>query len=446
MRLRSLTASRLLVCLVTALLLASATAGGVTAATAAGDSTLSASDNGSLEATTDDLERAVTGATTELETETAETTDDLENSTDETSDEVENDTNETTDDLENSTQDTTAGLENVTNETTDGLENTTAVTDATTGTTGKLLEGTLTVETELGAVTADLEATADGSETASDDRSTATETSDEADADTDESEPASGTPTGTDAVLVGLLGAITASGAAASGSAGGASGAAGNASSLLTSWLNRVPGLGRLRHAGSLLPWELVPIFRYSRYDDSDPLENETRRTIYETIEADSGQYLSQVSEESGVALSTVRHHVRILEEEGLVTTAKINGKRRYYHQGERLPAARDDGDTGRSIELQAALEEPAKREVLEMLATLGPVPNGRLADKLERDPSTISHHLGTLEDDGLVVREKDGRSVVNELANGAECVFSEVGTPLEEGLAESSASAPADD
>ncbi len=220
-----------------------------------------------------------------------------------------------------------------------------------------------------------------------------------------------------------------ASGAGAAGGAGGASGGglASGASSAVANW--SASGRRSLRRALAAIPWELIPILKYSRYDDSDPLENETRNAIYETLEADPGRYLSQISDEIDVPLSTVRHHVRILEEEDLLTTAKINGKRRYYLE---------EIDS----KLQAALEEPAKRDVLEALGTLERANNSELAAELDRDPSTVTHHLSTLEDDGLVVRERDGRSIVSELTpETSAALFEDENTTLDD----PSPQAPAD-
>ena len=146
--------------------------------------------------------------------------------------------------------------------------------------------------------------------------------------------------------------------------------------------------------------------------DDTDLLENPHRRAIYETIRADPGRCLTVVSEESDVALSTARHHLRVLEEEGLIRSTLVRGKRRYVPVGDH------------DVELQAALDDSATRAVLETLAAIGPATNGRIADELDRDPSTVSHHLSALEDDGLVVRERDGRSVVNELHSTVEAVL----------------------
>ncbi|USZ74662.1 helix-turn-helix domain-containing protein [Halorussus vallis] len=155
-------------------------------------------------------------------------------------------------------------------------------------------------------------------------------------------------------------------------------------------------GFGRFRR--------LVAPFRYSRHDDSDPLENETRAALYETVERSPGTYLSAISERADVSLSTARHHLDVLESEGFVTGAKVRGKRRFY------PADVDDA------ELAAALEDEGTAPVLRALARLGPSHGGRLADDLRKDPSTVSHHLSRLEAAGLVERERDGRAVVNRL------------------------------
>jgi DNA-binding transcriptional ArsR family regulator len=144
----------------------------------------------------------------------------------------------------------------------------------------------------------------------------------------------------------------------------------------------------------------------YSRYDDSDPLDHDARAALYDAVQAQPGVYLSELSERAGVNLSTARHHVRVLEDENLVTSAKPRGKRRYY------PSTAED------FELPAALSEPATAAVLEALAELGDAHVGLLADELDRDPSTVSHHLQRLADDGLVERERRGRAVVNRLAD----------------------------
>ena len=142
-------------------------------------------------------------------------------------------------------------------------------------------------------------------------------------------------------------------------------------------------------------------------YDETaaGPLEHEHRRRLYRTIRERPGIYLSALGDAHELSLSTVRHHLRVLEEASAVRSIAYRGKRRYF------PAGTD------ATALRAALSDPATRRVLEALAAIGPARNDRLADELDRDPSTISHHLSRLADDGLVVRERDGRAIRNEVA-----------------------------
>lgn len=155
--------------------------------------------------------------------------------------------------------------------------------------------------------------------------------------------------------------------------------------------------------------WErlvrMVAPLRYSRYDDSDPLEHEVRGRMFEVVKRSPGAYLSELSEQAGVPLSTARHHVRVLEREGLLASAKVRGRRRFY------PGGRED------LALAAALNDGATAGVLDALARIGPSSVSALAEELDRDPSTVTHHLTRLEEDGIVLRERDGRAIVNRLA-----------------------------
>ncbi|RBI61502.1 hypothetical protein DMJ13_12370 [halophilic archaeon] len=151
--------------------------------------------------------------------------------------------------------------------------------------------------------------------------------------------------------------------------------------------------------------------FWYGGSDESDPLDHEVRAELYERVERTPGVYLSQLDDGTDVSLSTVRHHLRTLEDEGLVSSAKLRGKRRFFP---------DDED----VELTAALADPATAAVLDAVARREAASVGELADDLDRDPSTVSHHLSRLADDGLVERERDGRTVVSRLTATAEAAF----------------------
>ncbi|WP_336360711.1 winged helix-turn-helix transcriptional regulator [Haladaptatus sp. ZSTT2] len=165
-------------------------------------------------------------------------------------------------------------------------------------------------------------------------------------------------------------------------------------------------------HAGVERVTRIIAPFRYSRFDDSDPLEHEGRDAVYSAISESPGIYLSAVADRADVPLSTARHHLRVLEDEQLISGAKIRGKRRFY-------AAHTEGH-----ELAAALNDEATAAVLDALSRLGPSSVSALAADLGRDPSTVTHHLQRLEADDIVVREREGRAVVTRLSPEANAAL----------------------
>ena len=61
------------------------------------------------------------------------------------------------------------------------------------------------------------------------------------------------------------------------------------------------------------------------------------------------------------------------------------------------------------------ALSDPTRRRVLELLRT-GPLSAGELADHFDVSKPTMSAHFAVLREAGLIVSEKQGKSVVYEL------------------------------
>ncbi|MFC6974192.1 helix-turn-helix domain-containing protein [Halomicroarcula sp. GCM10025709] len=150
--------------------------------------------------------------------------------------------------------------------------------------------------------------------------------------------------------------------------------------------------------------WRVLGIAGYALHS-GDTLEHDTRADLASAIEDNPGAYLSELADASDASMSTVRYHLKVLEREAVVTPVKIRGKRRYF-----------PGDEP-TDELAAALADDATESVLRALATVGPASVSALADELDRDPSTVTHHLDRLQESGLVERERDGRAVVNSLA-----------------------------
>ena len=165
------------------------------------------------------------------------------------------------------------------------------------------------------------------------------------------------------------------------------------------------PGLHTTFEAGVERAFRFTSAFRYSRHDDSDPLEHDVRAAVHEAVVERPGLHLSGLAETTDVPLSTVRHHVRVLERERLLAGVKLRGKRRFF------PMDTDDH------ELTAALTDEATATVLAAVARNEPASVTTLALDLDRDASTVSHHLSRLTEDGLVERERDGRQVLTRLS-----------------------------
>lgn len=176
--------------------------------------------------------------------------------------------------------------------------------------------------------------------------------------------------------------------------------------------------VGQLVTAGTDLPAVRPPLWLvvvgYTRHDELDPLENDARKRVFEAVSAAPGTYIAGIVDRTDIPRSTVRYHLRVLEREGLVAGETIGGKHRY------APADAD-------LALEAALEDGPTAAVLEAVARFEPVSVGGLADELDRAPSTVSHHLDRLADDGLVERERDGRRVLVSLSPRASDYFEAV-------------------
>lgn len=156
------------------------------------------------------------------------------------------------------------------------------------------------------------------------------------------------------------------------------------------------------QHLGGLPDRVVPPVFGYSRHDDSDPLENETRARIYDLVRDSPGMYYAQLAEETDVTVETVRYHCRILADEGLVERRKLRGRQRLY------PVTMGDDDP----ELAAAIADSAASDVLSAIERREPTTLSSVAEAIGCAPSTVSYHLDRLEEDGLVSRERDGGSV----------------------------------
>lgn len=139
-------------------------------------------------------------------------------------------------------------------------------------------------------------------------------------------------------------------------------------------------------------------LFGYTRQADGATLENEIRERVFHHVRSTPGAHIAAIADGTDVPRSTVRYHLRVLEDAGLIAGATVRGRHRY------APAETD-------LELAAALHDEPTRAVLEAVARFEPVSVTGIAEEIDRAPSTVAHHLDQLESAGLLTRERsDGK------------------------------------
>ncbi len=138
-------------------------------------------------------------------------------------------------------------------------------------------------------------------------------------------------------------------------------------------------------------------------------LRQPTRGQVYAAIKRGPGGHVRALSRSLGLALGTVEHHVRQLEKHGMVF-AHQDGRRRTLYASEDISA--------RDAVILHAVTKPLWADILRSLRDAPEIGVAALARRLGVPPSSLSHHLGRLHQQGLVARHKVGRESIYLLTN----------------------------
>jgi len=129
-------------------------------------------------------------------------------------------------------------------------------------------------------------------------------------------------------------------------------------------------------------------------------LENERRTKIYEEIQKNPGIIATEMETVTGIKRSSLRHHLEILEREGLVISQKITKQRHYFENHHtyspeyQLAMSVLDGETTRDIFSYITAHPGCTQKDLSAYAKVsGP---------------TISWHIDKLRSGNLVTVEKE--------------------------------------
>lgn len=132
-----------------------------------------------------------------------------------------------------------------------------------------------------------------------------------------------------------------------------------------------------------------------------DPLELETRRRIYQHVQAVPGAHMREIGRDLAIPMGTLEYHLHYLSKAGLLVTRQDARYTRYFAEGELSRREKD---------MLAILRQPVPRQLAAHLLLEPGISHGTLLAKFALAPSTISFHLKKLVTAQIVAQEKRGR------------------------------------
>lgn len=151
---------------------------------------------------------------------------------------------------------------------------------------------------------------------------------------------------------------------------------------------------------GLLAALPLLSLF--SRIERGAVMDNAQRARVHEVIAQDPGLSLSQVSARAGIAWGTAVHHLRRLEQHGMVVSLRDMGHRRFFIAN--TPAAAQRAAV-------SVVMHPTARRIAEFVAHRPGTDQAGICQALGLNNPAASKHLSHFEQRGLVVAQRSGRS-----------------------------------
>lgn len=134
-----------------------------------------------------------------------------------------------------------------------------------------------------------------------------------------------------------------------------------------------------------------------------DPLDIEARKKIYLAAKKYAGSHFRAIVRASGLSLGSVQHHLHALVKFGLLKEQR-RGNNIIY-----LPIELGSSDA----KLLSLLRQAQLRKILLFLLTNIRPSQEEIARFIGISPSTLSHHLNILIQQGIVSAKKDGRKTL---------------------------------
>ncbi|SDJ33638.1 Winged helix-turn-helix DNA-binding [Halovenus aranensis] len=148
---------------------------------------------------------------------------------------------------------------------------------------------------------------------------------------------------------------------------------------------------------------------RNSHDNEEDVLELETRKEIFEYVQANPGAHFSQLKRDLDMETGLVQHHLSTLEDYDVLTSEDHQGKRRLF-------VAEELTEEERAI--LSSLRYETTRHILLFLVEESTARNGAIAEELGVSPPTVSWHVSRLVENGIVSEVEDGRTTYYTVAD----------------------------
>jgi predicted transcriptional regulator len=141
----------------------------------------------------------------------------------------------------------------------------------------------------------------------------------------------------------------------------------------------------------------------YTRIPRDAVLAHETRERIYKLVRDQPGIHVYEVCDRLGLGWGTAVHHLKILQDQGMLTSHRDGRYRRFFLVG-------DDRISYR--EAVGVLRHPTSRRIAQVVASRPGLIQKDVCAALGLSTSLVAWHLGRLKAAGVVSAERRGRTI----------------------------------
>ena len=139
-----------------------------------------------------------------------------------------------------------------------------------------------------------------------------------------------------------------------------------------------------------------------------DPLGLETRKNIYDTICKYPGIHMRELQRKTGLATGSLDYHLHFLHKNGLIRLEKSARFTRYYNS---LQAFSDQ-----EKRIISVLRQDTLRHIILFLLEKNKASATDISVACSLQPSNLSGHLKTLEENDVISHRKKGRCRIYEI------------------------------